>query len=52
MEDNPGGGYQVKQGTAKDRLISVHDPEMRHGRKSASKRFNGHKTAVAVELES
>src|ERR1019366_5362479 len=28
------------------------DPEMRHGRKSASKRFNGHKAAVAVDLES
>ena len=25
---------------------------MRHGRKSASKRFNGHKAAVAVDLES
>src|SRR5207245_10634415 len=25
---------------------------MRHGRKSASKTFNGHKTAVAVDMES
>ena len=41
----------MKEGTATDRLISVHDPEMRHGRKSASKRFNGHKAAVAVEME-
>jgi len=32
--------------------VSVEDPEMRHGRKSASKRFNGHKAAVAVDLES
>jgi len=39
-------------GTAKDRLVSVHDAEMRHGRKSARKRFNGHKAAVAVDLES
>ena len=52
VEEKPGGGCQVKQGTATDRLISVHDPEMRHGRKSASKRFNGHKAAVAVEMES
>jgi transposase len=35
VEEKPGGGCQVKEGTEKDRLISVHDPEMRHGRKSA-----------------
>ena len=52
VEEKPGGGCQVKQGTEKDRLISVHDPEMRHGRKSASKTFNGHKAAVAVDMES
>jgi hypothetical protein len=52
VEEKPGGGCQVKSGTAKDRVLSVHDPEMRHGRKSASKRFNGHKAAVAVEIES
>ncbi len=52
VEEKPEGGCQVKSGTAKDRVVSVHDPEMRHGRKSASKRFNGHKAAVAVEMES
>src|SRR3989441_129818 len=52
VEEKPGGGCQIKEGTEKDRLISVHDPEMRHGRKSASKTFNGHKTAVAVDMES
>ena len=51
VEEKPGGGIEVS-GTAKDRVLSVHDPEMRHGRKSASKRFNGHKAAVAVEMES
>jgi hypothetical protein len=44
-------GPAIKQGVAKDRLLSVHDPEMRHGRKSASKRFNGHKAAVAVDTD-
>jgi hypothetical protein len=29
--------------------VSVHDPEMRHGRKSASKRFDGHKAAIVVD---
>lgn len=52
VEEKPGGGCQIKQGTAKDRVVSVPDPEMRHGRKSASKRFNGHKAAVAVDMES
>jgi len=52
VEEKPGGGCQIKEGTEKDRLISVHDPEMRHGRKSASKTFNGHKAAVAVDMES
>jgi hypothetical protein len=30
----------------------VRDPEMRHGHKSASKRFNGHEAAIAVDIES
>jgi hypothetical protein len=44
-------GPALKQGVAKDRLLSVHDPEMRHGRKSASKRFDGYKAAVAVDTD-
>jgi hypothetical protein len=52
VEEKPGGGCQIKEGTERDRLISVHDPEMRHGRKSASKTFNGHKSAVAVDMDS
>jgi len=33
-------------------VVSVHDPEMRHGRKSKAKRFDGHKDAIAVDPES
>jgi transposase len=44
-------GPALKQGVAKDRLLSVHDPEMRHGRKSASKRFDGHKAAIVVDTD-
>jgi hypothetical protein len=44
-------GPRVKRGVAADRLISVHDPEMRHGRKSSSHRFNGHKAQVAVDTD-
>lgn len=42
---------KIKEGVAKDRIISTTDTEMRHGRKSASNRFNGHKAAVAVDTE-
>ena len=52
VEEKPEGGCQIKEGTEKDRVVSVTDPEVRHGRKSASKRFNGHKAAVAVDMES
>jgi hypothetical protein len=44
-------GPALKQGVAADRLVSVHDPEMRHGRKSKTKRFDGHKAAVAVDTD-
>ena len=45
-------GSSLKEGVARDRIVSVHDPEMRHGRKSKSKRFDGHKAAIAVDAES
>ena len=34
---------------APDRVISHSDPEMRHGRKSASRRFDGHKLDVITD---
>src|SRR3990170_4742273 len=43
------GDTRLKQGVTRDRIVSVHDPEMRHGHKSATKRFEGFKAAVAVE---
>ncbi len=45
-------GASIKEEVARDRIVSVHDPEMRHGRKSKSKRFDGYKGAVAVDSES
>ena len=45
-------GPALKDGVSRDRLVSVHDPEMRHGHKSARKRFNGHKADIAVDAES
>lgn len=50
----PGGGSQarLKEGTAPERVPSVTDPEQRHGRKSQSKRFTGHKLRIGVDVES
>ena len=45
-------GAALRDGVAPDRIVSVHDPEMRHGRKSKKRRFDGHKAAVAVDPES
>src|SRR5262249_42277693 len=42
----------IKEGTAPERIPSATDPEQRHGRKSKSKRFTGHKASVAVDLDS
>jgi hypothetical protein len=39
----------IRDGVAPDRVISHSDPEMRHGRKSASRRFDGHKMDVIVD---
>lgn len=45
-------GPTLKQGVAKDRIISTEDPEMRHGRKSQSKRFDGYKVHLSEDLQS
>ena len=50
--ERQGKVVKLKEGVARDRLISIQDPEMRHGRKSHSKRFNGYKAAIAVDGES
>jgi hypothetical protein len=54
VEEKPndeGGGKRVRQGASGERICSVHDPEMRHGRKSSSVRFDGHKAQVVVDEE-
>jgi hypothetical protein len=42
---------QIKQGVAEDRRVSIEETEMRHGRKSKSKRFNGYKQHIATDLD-
>lgn len=55
LEPDPGGGPGVRiaeQQVAEDRRVSVQDSEMRHGRKTKSKRFNGYKRHLATDLTS
>ena len=52
LEPDPsGGGPRIRKGVAEDRRVSVEDADMRHGRKSKSKRFNGFKQHLACDLD-
>ena len=51
LEPSATGGLQIRQGVAPERRISIEDPEMRHGRKSRSKRFDGYKEHIARDLD-
>jgi hypothetical protein len=51
LEPDPGGGSRIKDGVAAERQVSVSDPDMRHGRKSKSKSFEGYKSHVAVDID-
>lgn len=51
-DDDSDGGVSLKDGVSKDRIVSVHDPQMRHGHKSSRRRFEGHKAAVVVDTDS
>lgn len=47
IDENPDArGPAIRQGVAPDRVVSVIDPEMRHGRKSPSARIDGYKAHV------
>ena len=50
-EPEDGGDPQIRRGTAQDRIVSTTDPEMRHGRKSNTQRFDGHKATVVVDTD-
>ncbi len=49
LEPEPSGGRRrIRKGVAKDRIPSLGDIEMRHGRKSKTKLFNGYKRHVVM----
>jgi hypothetical protein len=47
----PRSGFRIAQQVAPDRLISICDPEMRHGRKNKTVRIDGFKRYIARDLD-
>lgn len=52
VEQRVDGSDALRRGVAKDRRISIEDPDMRHGRKSRSQRVDGYKRHVLRDLDS
>ena len=52
VEQTDTGRMVIKRGTEPERVISVVDPEMRHARKSPSKKINGYKVSITTDLDS
>ena len=53
LEPHPDGSgrMRIRHGVAEDRRVSIEDKDMRHGRKTKSKRFNGYKRHLAIDLD-
>ena len=53
LEPDPDGSgrMRIRHGVAEDRRISIEDKDMRHGRKTKSKRFNGYKRHLGIDLD-
>ena len=51
-DDGVGLGVSLKDGVSRDRMLSVHDPELRHGHQSSRRRFDGHQAAIVVDTDS
>lgn len=49
--ESVGVKLQIRRGVAEDRRVSIEDAEMRHGRKSKTKRFNGYKEHIATDVD-
>ena len=45
------GGPRIREGVAENRRVSIADPDMRHGRKTQAKRFNGFKRHLAADVD-
>jgi hypothetical protein len=51
VEETEDGSPKLRKGVAKNRRIAIEDDQMRHGRKSRSKRFDGYKRHVLKDLD-
>jgi Transposase DDE domain/Transposase domain (DUF772) len=51
VEDGEDDKPQLKQGVSRDRMPSITDPEMRHGRKSAARKWSGYKQHITADPE-
>jgi IS5 family transposase len=49
LEEDDSGTFRIARKVAKDRVISVVDPEARHGHKTQARSFDGYKGHVAVD---
>jgi hypothetical protein len=52
VEIDGDGNPRIGEGVAKERIVSMTDPEMRHGRKSSAQRFDGRKVLAAADQAS
>jgi Transposase DDE domain/Transposase domain (DUF772) len=52
IEETNDGRFIIAQGVAPDRVISVVDPQARHGHKSTARGFDGYKGHVAIDPDS
>lgn len=51
LQPTDNGGVEIAPKVARERRISIEDAEMRHGRKSHSRRVDGYKEHVARDLD-
>lgn len=51
VESDDDGNFRIRKGVAKDRVISVVDPDVRHGRKSRNRYFDGYQAHIAIDPE-
>ena len=51
IEPGEDGKPQLRQGVARERVPSVTDPEMRHGRKSTARKWTGYKQHIMTDPE-
>jgi IS5 family transposase len=51
VESDDDGNFRIRRGVARDRVVSVVDPDVRHGRKSRHGHFDGYKAHIAIDPE-